>query len=116
MPPGGAPARARQQATLGRLSHEKFTAPAIGELLEALRPYEGNLPYDSDDASLIRVTRRQYERDVQVPTALVSEIISHQSEMYQVWAEARPANDFARVQPYLEKNLDLSRQYAECFP
>jgi len=116
MPPGGAPARARQQATLGRLCHEKLTAPAMGKLLDELRPYEESLPYDSDDASLIRVTRRRYERDVQVPTPLVAKIISHQAETYQVWAEARPANDYARVRPYLEKNLDLSRQYAECFP
>jgi carboxypeptidase Taq len=115
MPPGGGPARARQQATLGRLVHEKFTAPAIGKLLDELKPYEESLPYDSDEASLIRVTRRRYERRVQVPAALVAKIISHQTETYQVWTEARPANDFARVRPYLEKNLDLSHQYAECF-
>jgi hypothetical protein len=30
--------------------------------------------------------------------------------------EARPANDFKRVQPYLEKTLDLSRQLANYFP
>jgi carboxypeptidase Taq len=33
MPPGGAAARARQTATLGRLAHEKFTDPAIGNCL-----------------------------------------------------------------------------------
>jgi carboxypeptidase Taq len=116
MPPGGAAARARQQATLGRLGHEMFTAPAIGRLLDELKPYEESLPYDSDEAGLIRVTRRTYERRVRVPAALVAKIISHQAETYQVWTEARPANDFARVRPYLEKNLELSRQYAECFP
>ncbi len=116
MPPGGAEARARQQATLGRLSHEKFTAPGIGKLLDSLRPYEESLPYDSDEASLIRVTRRHYERDTQVPAALVARIISHQAAMYQAWSEGRPANDFARLQPYLETNLQLSQQYAECFP
>jgi carboxypeptidase Taq len=58
MPPGGAAARARQMATLQRLAHERFTDPAIGRLLDELRPYEEGLPADSDDASLIRVTRR----------------------------------------------------------
>jgi carboxypeptidase Taq len=33
-----------------------------------------------------------------------------------VWARARPADDFAAVQPYLEKTLDLSRQLADFFP
>jgi carboxypeptidase Taq len=116
MPPGGAAARARQLATLGRLAHEKFTDPAIGKLLEDLRPYEESLPYDADEASLIRVTRREYERAVKVPPSFIAQLSSHTAETYQVWAEARPANDFAAVQPNLEKTLDLSRQLADFFP
>jgi carboxypeptidase Taq len=116
MPAGGAPARARQTALLARLSHEKLTDPALGRLLDGLRPLEESLPYDSDDASLIRVARRNYERAVRVPPSLVAEINSHRAESYQVWAQARPADDFAAVQPYLEKTLDLSRQLANCFP
>ncbi|RKU34056.1 carboxypeptidase, partial [Candidatus Poribacteria bacterium] len=58
MPPGGAAARARQTATLTRLAHEKFTDPGVGKLLDELGPYEESLPYDSDEASLLRVTRR----------------------------------------------------------
>ena len=62
MPPGGAAARARQSATLRRLAHEKITDPEIGRLLDTLEPYEKSLAYDSDEASLLRVTRRSYER------------------------------------------------------
>ncbi|NTU65792.1 MAG: carboxypeptidase M32, partial [Chloroflexi bacterium] len=116
MPSGGAPARGRQMATLGRLAHEKFTDPAIGRLLEDLRPFEESLPYDSDDASLIRVTRREYVRSTKIPAEFVAKLNEHQAEAYQVWTEARPANDFRRVQPYLEKTLDLSRQLANFFP
>jgi carboxypeptidase Taq len=116
MPAGGAPARARQQATLGRLAHEHLTDPAVGRLLDELRPYAESLPDDSDDAALIRVARREYERAVRVPADLVAAMQSHFAETYQVWAAARPANDFARVRPYLEKTLDLSRRYADCFP
>ena len=103
-------------ATLARLAHEKFTDPAVGKLLDELRPYEESLPYDSDDASLIRVTRREYERNTKIPAAFVAQLNEHSAESYQVWTEARPANDFKRVQPYLEKTLDLSRQLANYFP
>ena len=72
MPEGGAAARARQLATLGRIGHEMFTDPAIGRLLDDLRPHEEGLPYDSDDASLIRVTRREYERATRVPSDFVA--------------------------------------------
>ena len=116
MPPGGAPARGRQMATLGRLAHEKFTDPAVGKLLDDLRPYEEGLPYDSDDASLIRVTRREYERNIKIPADFVARLNAQQAESYQVWTEARPANDFKRVQPHLEKTLDLSRELANFFP
>ncbi|MFQ5854717.1 MAG: carboxypeptidase M32 [Anaerolineae bacterium] len=116
MPPAGAPARARQLATLRRLAHEKFTDPAVGKLLEDLRPYEESLPYDSDEASLIRVTRRDYERAVKVPPAFTAELSSHRVASYEAWVKARPANDFAAVRPYLEKTLDLSRQLADFFP
>ncbi len=116
MPPGGAAARGRQMATLGRLAHEKFTDPAIGKLLDELRPDEASWPYDSDEASLIRVTRREYERNIKIPAEFMARLNEQQAESYQVWTEARPANDFKRVMPYLEKTLDLSRQLANFFP
>ncbi len=116
MPSGGGAARARQLSTLQRLSHEKFTSAAVGKLLDDLQAYGESLPYDSDDASLIRVARREYERQVKIPGKLVGELGSHTAQTYQVWTEARPANDFARLEPYLEKTLDLSRQVADCFP
>jgi carboxypeptidase Taq len=116
MPPGSVPARARQLATLKRLAHEKFTHPAIGKLLEDLYPYEKSLPYASDDASLIRVTRRDYERAVKVPPSFMAELSNHGAQSYQVWAKARPENDFVAVQPYLEKTLELSQQLANFFP
>jgi carboxypeptidase Taq len=116
MPPGGAAARARQLATLQTLSHQKLTAPEMGKLLEELSAYEESLPYDSDEASLIRIARRNYERATKVPPSLVEEMNKHAAASYQVWTEARPANDFGAVQPYLEKTLDLSRQLANCFP
>ena len=116
MPPGGAAARGRQIATLARLAHEQFTDPAVGRLLDDLRPYAESLPYDSDDASLLRVTRRDYEKSIKVPAEFVSAFNTHQAESYQVWTDARPAKDFARVQPYLEKTLDYSRQLADFFP
>lgn len=116
MPPGGAAARGRQAATLTRLAHEKFTDPAIGKLLDALQPYADSLPYEQNDASLIRVTRRQYEKSTQIPAQLLSDFHTHSAATYQVWTKARPENNFTAVAPYLEKSIDFSRQIANCFP
>ena len=113
MPKGGAAARARQGATLSRLAHEKFTDPALGRLLDGLAAYAEGLPYDSDDASLIRVVRRDYEKATKVPSDFVARWSEMGSASYDAWTRARPANDFATMRPYLEKALDFSREYAE---
>jgi carboxypeptidase Taq len=116
MPPGGADARARQMSTLEKISHEKFIDPAIGKLLEELKPYEESQPFDSYEASLIRVTRREYERAIKVPSSFQAELTSHSSKCFDVWSKARPENNFSKVQPHLEKMLDLSVKLANFFP
>jgi carboxypeptidase Taq len=93
-----------------------LTDAAIGKLLDDLRPYEASQPYDSDEASLIRVTRRNYERATKVPPAFMAQFYQHAAAIYEAWAKARPANDFGAVQSLLEKTLDLSRQFANYFP
>jgi carboxypeptidase Taq len=115
MPSGGAPARARQLAALQTITHSKRTNPRIGKLLDELRPLEEDLPYDSDDASLIRVARREYERDIRVPVEFAAELAEHGAESYNKWTKARPENNFEAVRPYLEKTLDLSRKYADFY-
>jgi carboxypeptidase Taq len=116
MPHGGATARGRQLATLGRLAHEKLADPALGRLLDGLQPYAERLGYESDEAALIRVTQREYERAVRIPASFVAEFANHQAVSFDAWSRARPADDFAAVRPMLEKTLDLSRRYADFFP
>jgi len=115
MPPAGAASRGRHMALLARLAHEKATDPVIGKLLDELQPWAEQLPYDSDDAATVRVARRNFERQVKVPAHLLSAFYEHIAVTYQAWTRARPNNDFASLQPLLEKTLDLSRRYAECF-
>lgn len=116
MPPGGAEARGRQISTLSKLAHEKFTAPRLGELLAELKTPENEADFSSDEAALIRVTRRQYERATRIPAAFEAKFSAHCAQVYEVWTRARPDNDFASIAPLLEKSLDLSRELAGFFP
>jgi carboxypeptidase Taq len=115
MPRGGAHARARQGATLSRLAHEKSVDAALGTLLDELAPYAAGLPYDSDEASLIRIARRDFEKAIKLPSAYVARASALASTSYDAWTRARPANDFAAMLPFLEKAVDLSREYAGFF-
>ena len=116
MPSAAGKTRARQIRTLRHLAHQRFTDPAVGELLDTLRSYEEDLPYESDEASLIRVTRHDYERATRVPSEFMADYHSHVADSYQAWVKARPADDFAAMVPYLQKMVDLSRQFADFFP
>ncbi len=115
MPPLGAPVRAQQLATLETVSHDRFVDPAIGRLLEELRPVEESLDYDSDDASLIRVARRDWDKARRVPTELAAELALVASEAQEAWAVARADNDYSAFRPWLDKNLELRRRYIDCF-
>ncbi|MGH3136348.1 MAG: carboxypeptidase M32, partial [Gaiellaceae bacterium] len=95
MPPGGHPARAEALATLGRIAHERFVDDEIGSLLERLRPLEESLEHDSDDASLIRVTRRDWEKARRIPAELRAEMLRAGAQGHQIWVDARARSDFA---------------------
>ncbi len=115
MPPAGAEARGQQLSTLEKLAHLKFTSPEIGRLLEELSPFAESLDPDSDEAALIRVTRREYEKRTRVPAEWVAEFAQVTSLAHPAWAQARAESKFELFRPHLERILDLRRRYAEFF-
>jgi carboxypeptidase Taq len=101
MPEGGAGARGRQRATLNRLAHERAIEPALGGLIDGLTRYGENLPFDSDDASLIRLARRDFQKNIKIPSDHIERATAHFSTSYDAWTRARPDDDFATMAPYL---------------
>ena len=110
MPQKGAAVRASRIATLGKISHDLFVADETRRLLDNLAELERELPFDSDDASLIRVTRRDYEKAKIIPTELTVEFSLAASAGYEAWVEARAASDFSILLPHLERIVDLHRR------
>ncbi len=115
MPPRGAPARAEALATLERISHELFVSPDTGRLLEAAANSLDGATEDSDEASLVRVVRRNWEKARRVPSELAADLARAGSLGQEVWVQARKQSDFAMFAPYLTRNLELARRYAACF-
>jgi carboxypeptidase Taq len=115
MPPSGAAARAEALATVSRLAQERFVADDIGRLLDDLRGLEESSDYDSFEASLIRVTRRDYEKATRVPPELVGEMRHASTLALAAWGPAKEESNFEALRPHLEKNLELRHRYVECF-
>lgn len=110
LPPKGAPARARAMATLQGFLHEKLTSAEVGELIEELVTDDS---LDEVQRASTRNLKRDYDKATKVPPELVKEIAEAEGLAYQAWTEARPANDFSKLQPHLEKMLDLKKQEAD---
>jgi carboxypeptidase Taq len=114
MPPGGSEVRAEQLGTLDKFSHELFIDDEIGRLLEELRDYEESQGRDSDEGSLIRVARRDYEKAKLVPAELRAEMTRAGANALPAWIEAREKSDFSIFLPYLKTNLELTHRYVDC--
>jgi carboxypeptidase Taq len=117
MPKAGAGARSEQLATLARVRHEMFTDEAIGHLIEEVR---GGLDADAEpgssiEADLARVVARDWEKARRVPAELRAEIARTTSISERAWVDAKRESDFDALAPHLEKNVELTRRYADCF-
>ena len=115
MPPRGAEARAEALGTVSRLAQERFIDAEVGRLLEELRGLEESSEHDSFEASLIRVTRRKYEKATRVPPELVGEMRRASALGLAAWGPAKEQSDFVQLQPHLERQLELRHRYVACF-
>jgi len=116
MPPQGNEARGQQLATLNKIAQEKFIADEVGRLIEDLKQeFDGTDP-DSDDAALIRVASRNYDKARRVPPEFVSEQALVSAKAFEAWMEARSKSDFSIFRPHLEKNVELVHKYVSFFP
>ncbi len=114
MPAGGGPARAEQLATLEKLAHARFTSEEVGEWLEGAAAETQALSYESDDAGLVRMTRRDYDKARRIPPALVAEIARQTSLGMETWVKARADSDFGIFRNSLQTIVDLQRELADC--
>jgi carboxypeptidase Taq len=70
---------------------------------------------DSDDARLIKVTARLYDKRTRLPADFVGEFARISSDAHLVWEEARAESNFSKFQPHLERIVEMRRRYADFF-
>ena len=98
MPPRGVEARAASLATLGRIRHDMFISDATsGGCSRPPRATSTGSLRRSDEASLVRVTTRRWEKARRVPGELTAERAHAGSLGQKAWVHARANSDFAVV-------------------
>jgi carboxypeptidase Taq len=115
MPKGGINDRANQLATLNKIAHEKFISKEVGDLIEGSKTEIEKIDANSNDSRLIKVIDRNYQKNVKVPSKLVSEMSKASSLGQQSWAKAKQKSDFSIFEPFLKKQVTLRQEYAKIF-
>ncbi|HMB22637.1 MAG TPA: carboxypeptidase M32, partial [Anaerolineales bacterium] len=114
MPPAGNEARGQQLATLSKIAQEKFISDEVGRLIDDLKQeFDGA---DTDEAALVRVTARNYDKARRVPPSFIAEQAIVTTKAFEAWVEARSKSDFSIFQPHLEKVVELVHKYISFFP
>ena len=116
MPVGGNEARSQQIATLSKIFQEKFIADEVGQLVEDLKQELEGADSHSDDAAMIRVAARDYDKAKRVPPEFIQEQALVTSKAFEAWREARSKSDFSIFQPHLERVVELVHKYISYFP
>ena len=115
MPVGGDEDRSYQRATIARLAHQRWTSAETGRLVEDLAGHLGEMDPESDAAGLVRFAQREFQKRARVPERFVVERTRATVLAHEAWARARQESNFAIFQPFLERNVDLRREYASFF-
>ena len=115
MPPRGAELRADELGTVQRILHERFVSAQPGRLLDEAQDQLNGASPDSDEARMITVVRRRWEKARRVPSELAAELARAASLGQEAWVEARANSDFASFLPFLREGLELKRRYIACF-
>jgi carboxypeptidase Taq len=113
MPAGGAAARGDQMASLSRIRHAMFVSDLTGDLLEKAAAELDGAAYDSEEASMLRVAKQDFDDATKLPTDFVASFTKLTTDAHHSWVRARAENDFSIFQPDLERVIDMSRQKAE---
>ncbi len=111
MPEGSAAARASQIETLERLSHEMFTGPECADLIHDLTENLDDL--SPDDQALVRINRRDLERNSKLPSSHVAEFSRACSLGLNAWRKAREASDFKLFENELKTVVNFNKEKAE---
>ncbi len=108
MPAGGAAQRGAQLAAVIGAAHRLFVDEETKRLLDAAVDTATEI-----DAALVRVARRDYEKETRLPASFIAEEALAFARGYETWVAARANDDFAAFAPALEANVALARRRAD---
>lgn len=114
----GAPRKGVEQRAkvIGTLSSEVFEMQTSGEMeryLDTLAQADAQDQLDAVTKRSVEKAKREFDKYRKIPKDMYREYVELQSIAESVWEEAKPAADFKKFQPYLEKLVRFNIEFAE---
>lgn len=103
---------------IGTLSTEVFkltVSKEMGELLETLKSEEVYNQLDEVTKACVRERNNFYEQSKSIPAELYNEYMVLTSNANDAWEEARETNNFEVYLPYLERIVEIKKQFTEYY-
>jgi carboxypeptidase Taq len=114
MPTGGVDMRAEKQAFLARLEHERATDARLGDLLAQAEAAGAGGDDPEIRAANLRELRRERDKAMRVPMALVEELARATTQSQAAWEASHTSRDPAGFLPHLDRVTRLTQEYADC--
>ncbi|MFM9066589.1 MAG: carboxypeptidase M32 [Planctomycetota bacterium] len=113
MPVQAGPYRVEQVTVLAGAIHQRNTDPRLGQWLGELSASPLAADPHRDQGATIRQLKRDYDKRVKLPLALVEALTRATMQGQQAWVSARQANNFAAFEPFLAEIVRLRREQAQ---
>jgi len=114
----GAPRKGIEQRseTIGVLSTQLFnmsTSEEMEKFLEELSESSVFEQLDEMEKRMVKESKKEFDRSKKIPADKYQEYVVLTSKAESVWEEAKEKSDFSVFKPYLEKIVEMNREFIE---
>lgn len=111
MPKKGIQGRSQAIATLSGEVFRMSVSDQMERFIEPLSVHVDSL--DQVTRRLVEETKKTYDRSKKIPPERYEKFVALTSEAESIWADAREQNDFSMFAPYLEKIVEMTREFVD---
>lgn len=112
MPRGSVTGRSGMKAVLYKYHHSLITSARLKSCIDELNDPRVLEDMNPIQRASVREMTRAFERRHKIPNELIQKIARASTEGQSAWEKARERSDFKMFLPYLQKNVELKKEFA----
>jgi carboxypeptidase Taq len=105
----------KASSTLDTEIFKLMISKEMGDLLEELSSPNSHSQFDDVTIARIRERKLYYDKFKSIPSELYQEYATLTADANLIWEEARANNDFGHYLPYLERIVEMKKNFAELY-